>query len=177
VKHLFVANWVYNLPFGKGKQLLSNVPAFANYIVGGWQVTGISTMRTGTPYSITYTSSLVGFATSGRANVVGDWHLSNPGVNGWFNPAAFAAPAPFTLGNVGRNSMWAPGFWNFDMGFMKNIQFRDRYNLQLRGELYNLFNHPNPSGPNVNLSVPTTFGKTTTFSAARVVSFGLKFAF
>jgi len=177
VKHLLVANWVYNLPFGKGRRLLSNIPAAANYILGGWQVTGISTMRTGTPFHVSYSSPLVGFPVSGRADVISDWRVSNPGVNGWFNPAAFRAPAPFTLGNVGRNSMWAPGFWNFDMGFMKNLRFREHYDVQFRGEFFNIFNHPNPSGPNANLSVSSTFGKTTSFSAARVILFGLKFAF
>ena len=103
--------------------------------------------------------------------------MANPGVNGWFNPATFSAPAPFTLGNVGRNSMWAPGFWNFDMGFMKNLRFLERYDVQFRAEFFNIFNHPNPGGPGANLSVPSTFGKTTTFSAARVILFGLKFAF
>lgn len=177
VRHLFVANWVYNLPFGRGRRLLSGIPRAANYVLGGWQVTGIGTLRTGTPYSISYSSSLVGFPSSGRADVIGDWHVSNPGVDGWFNPAAFSAPAPFTLGNVGRNSMWAPGFWNFDMGIMKNFRFYERFDVQFRGELFNMLNHPNPSGPGANVAVPSTFGKTTSFSGARVILFGLKLAF
>jgi hypothetical protein len=140
-------------------------------------VTGIATVRSGIPYSITYTSSLVGFPTSGRADVVGDWTVSNPGVGGWFNPAAFRAPAPYTLGNAGRNAMWGPGFWNFDMGFMKNLRFAERVDAQFRSEFFNIFNHPNPNNPGANVSVPSTLGKTTSFSAARVILFGLKLSF
>jgi hypothetical protein len=177
VKHLLVANWVYSLPVGKGRPFFSGIPAAANYLLGGWQVSGITTMRTGTPYHVSYSSALVGFPNSGRADVIGDWHVSNPGVDGWFNPAAFRAPSPFTLGNAGRNSMWAPGFWNFDMGVMKNFRFQERFDVQFRGELFNIFNHPNPNPPGVNLSVPSTFAKTTAFSNARVILFGLKIAF
>lgn len=177
VKHQLVANWVYNLPFGKGRRWLPSVPTAVNYLVGGWQVTGITTIRSGIPYTISYSSSLVGFPTSGRADVVGDWHVSNPGVGGWFNQAAFRAPAPYTLGNVGRNSMWGPGFWNFDMGMMKNLRFGERVEAQFRSEFFNIFNHPNPNNPGTNVAVPSTFGRTTSFSAARVVLFGLKLAF
>ncbi len=156
VRHQMIANWIYNLPVGKGRRFLAGIPAAANYVLGGWQISGIATMRTGTPFHVSYTSALVGFPSSGRADVIGDWHVSNPGVGGWFNPAAFRAPAPFTLGNVGRNSMWTPGFWNLDTGIMKNFRFHERFDVQLRGEFFNLFNHPNPGAPGANLSVAST---------------------
>jgi hypothetical protein len=177
VRHQAITNWVYNLPIGKGRRLLSDLPAIGNHLLGGWQVTGIATIRTGTPYHINYTGTLVGYPSSGRADIVGDWHVPNPGVNGWFDPGAFRAPAPYTLGNIGRNSMWAPGFWNVDAGIMKNFRFQERYDFQFRSEFFNIFNHPNPGGPGTNLSVPSTFGRTTSFTSARVVLFGLKFAF
>jgi hypothetical protein len=177
VRHQAITNWVYNLPFGRGHRFLADMPTVMNHILGGWQLSGIGTFRTGTPYHINYTGSAVGYPSSGRVNVVGDWRVANPGVEGWFNPAAFAAPAPFTLGNMGRNSMWAPGYWNIDAGLMKNFRFSERYNLQLRSEWFNTFNHPNPNPPGNNLSVPSTFGRTTSFSAARVVLFGLKLNF
>jgi hypothetical protein len=63
------------------------------------------------------------------------------------------------------------------MGFMKNLRFREHFDVRFRGEFFNIFNHPNPSSPCANLSVPSTFGKTTSFSAARVILFGLKLAF
>ena len=60
---------------------------------------------------------------------------------------------------------------------MKNFRFQERFDVQFRGELFNIFNHPNPNPPGVNLSVPSTFAKTTAFSNARVILFGLKIAF
>lgn len=177
VRHQAVTNWVYNLPFGRGRKLFSGIPAPLNHVIGGWQVSGIATLRTGTPYHVSYSGQLVGFPTSGRADVVGDWRVADPGVEGWFNPNAFRQPAPFTLGNVGRNGMWTPGAWFLDAGIMKNFRFAERYDVQFRSEFFNMLNHPNPGGPGANLSVPSTFGKTTSFTTARVILFGLKFAF
>ncbi len=101
VRHQAVTNWVYNLPFGRGRKLFSGVAAPLNHAIGGWQVSGIATLRTGTPYHVSYSGQLVGFPTSGRADVVGDWRVADPGVERWFNPNAFRQPAPFTLGTLG----------------------------------------------------------------------------
>jgi hypothetical protein len=172
-----VGNWVYDMPFGKDKRFFNGVGKVGNLLVGGWQFTGIGTIASGTPFNVTYTSRLVGFPVTGRADIIGNSHVNNPGVNGWFNTAAFAEPDAFTLGNSGRNNLWGPGMWNFDAGLMKNIKFGERFSTQLRTEWFNAFNHANPANPGASLATPSTFGKITSFSTARVILFGLKLAF
>jgi hypothetical protein len=61
---------------------------------------------------------------------------------GGLNPAAFTAPAPGTLGNVGKGEFIGPGYWNWDMGFFKNIPIREAISMQFRGEFFNTFNRP-----------------------------------
>jgi hypothetical protein len=95
----------------------------------------------------------------------------------WFNTAAFREPDPFTLGNSGRNNLYTPGQWFFDGGVMKNLRFKERYNIQLRSEWFNMLNHANLNAPANNVSVPATFGQITSFTASRVISFGTKFSF
>jgi hypothetical protein len=169
-------NWVAYVPIGQGQRFLSGIPNSLNYIIGGWQFTGIAQFQSGVPFDVTYTSPLVGYPTSGRANVVGDWHVPNQGENEWFNPAAFAAPAPFTFGNLGRNALFGPGTWNVDAGLFKNFKFFERFTLQFRGELFNLFNHPNLGTPNANISYPGA-GQIVSFGDPRTVQFGLKLSF
>lgn len=175
--HLVTANWVYNLPIGRGRRLLSGLTPALDYLLGGWQLSGIASAGTGTPFHASYTSSLVGFPTSGRADVVGDPTVDNPTLGRWFNTAAFAAPAPYALGNSGRNNLYGPGVWYFDAGIMKNIRLAERYTLQVRSEWFNMFNHANPGSPGANVSVPSTFGKINSFTDPRVILFGAKLAF
>jgi hypothetical protein len=70
----------------------------------------------------------------------------------WFNPAAFAAPAPGTYGNEGRNEFYGPPTHQIDFSMFKNIQIRENIKLQLRAEIFNLFNFRNLSGPANNVS-------------------------
>jgi hypothetical protein len=175
-RHRAVLNWVTYLPLGRGQKFLSGIPKGLDYILGGWQFTGITELQSGIPFDVTYTSPLVGYPASGRANVVGDWTVSNPGEAQWFNPSAFAAPAPFTFGSLGRNSLFGPGYWNVNAGLMKNFKFHERLNLQFRSEWYNLFNHPNLGMPNSNISFPGA-GQIVSFTEPRAIQFGLKLYF
>ena len=116
--------------------------------------------------------------TNGRANVVGDWHVSNPGITQWFNPAAFAVPAPFTFGNAGKNVMIGPKLVNFDVSAYKNFNFAERLKLQFRSEFFNIANHANFANPAANVSVPAQVGRITATSVAnRVIQFGLRLTF
>jgi hypothetical protein len=165
------------MPFGRNRRFFNRIGKVGDLLVGGWQFTGIGTIASGTPFNVTYSSRLVGYPASGRADVIGDPSVDHPSVNGWFNTAAFAAPAPFTLGNSGRNNLWGPGMWNFDAGLMKNMKFGERFSTQLRTEWFNAFNHANPGNPGASLATPSTLGKITSFTAARVILFGVKVAF
>ncbi|MEO7653487.1 MAG: hypothetical protein ABIZ80_23760 [Bryobacteraceae bacterium] len=175
-RQLLTVNYLYDLPFGKGKAFLSNVGAF-DWILGGWQVGGITTAGTGTPFSPTFTANVQG-APNGRANVVGDWHVSDRSITRWFNPAAFAAPAPFTFGNSGKNVMIGPGLVSFDVSAYKNFSVGERVKLQFRSEFFNIANHANFANPAANVSVPAQVGRiTATSTANRVIQFGLRLTF
>jgi outer membrane receptor protein involved in Fe transport len=175
-RQLLTVNYLYDLPFGKGRTFL-NQSGVLDWIIGGWQVGGITTAGTGTPFSPSFTSAIQG-SPSGRPNVVGDWRVSDRGITRWFNGAAFAVPAPFTYGNSGKNVMTGPGLVNFDLSIYKNFSFADRLRLQFRSEFFNIANHANFANPAANITVPAQVGRiTSTSTANRVIQFGLRLTF
>jgi outer membrane receptor protein involved in Fe transport len=113
----------------------------------GWQWNSIITVQSGRPIGILTSDDTSGtFNFHQRPNVV-------PGVNpilshwspdtGYLNSAAFAQPDFGTFGDLGRNQIYGPGFWNIDFSLSKNFQLKDRLMLQFRSEFFNIFNHPN----------------------------------
>ena len=175
--HYLVANYVYELPFGRGKRFLSNLPALPNAILGGWQTTGIVTAGSGLPYSVTFTSNVLGWP-SGRANIAGDPSMASPSVSRWFNPAAYTLPAQFAYGNSAPNSLWGPGLVTWDMGVFKNFALYEHSTLQFRSEFFNTLNHPSFNNPQSNISVPSQVGTIlSTSTGPRVVQFALRLEF
>src|SRR5205823_12150001 len=122
-------------------------------------------------------SSVQGWPSS-RADIVGNPSVSNPSLSHWFNPAAFAVPAPFRYGNSAPNSLFGPGFANWDLGAFKTFPLHERLSLQFRTEFFNVLNHPSFSNPNGDISIPTRVGTITgTSNAARVIQFALRMEF
>ncbi|MGH9664503.1 MAG: hypothetical protein ACRD9L_08790, partial [Bryobacteraceae bacterium] len=121
-RHSLVFNYVYELPFGRGKKYLSGIGRAADAVVGGWQVSGITSYMTGAPFSVgfqvpsSYSSSWwVPLGATNRAGLVAGSSLYAKGsghdiVSGvpWFKTAAFAAPQPWNWGNSSRNLLFAP---------------------------------------------------------------------
>jgi hypothetical protein len=172
-----VANYNYELPFGKGKKYLSSAHGALNQLVGGWQTTGIITISDGKPFSVTFDSSVEGWP-SNRADIIGNPHVSNPSLQQWFNPAAYAAPQPFAFGDSAPNSLFGPHFNNWDIGIFKIFPLNDRFRLQFRSELFNWLNHPSFSNPASDISVPSQVGQIfSTSSSARSVQFALRLDF
>jgi hypothetical protein len=174
-RHVLRVNYLYDLPFGKGKPLLS-WGGVANYLVGGWQIAGITSALTGLPFSASFNPAVQG-SPGGRPDLVGDPRLPDPTIRRWFNPAAFAAPQAFTFGNSGRNIMLGPRSLTFDFSLYKNFTFLERLNLQFRSEFFNLFNRANFGLPASNISVPATAGIISSSAPARVIQFGLRLTF
>jgi hypothetical protein len=166
----------YDLPFGKGKQHLTSGIGAA--VLGGWQLATITQLRSGTPFSVGFSSNQPGWIAN-RANVVSsDFYPSNQSIAGWFNPAAFTTPQVFTYGNSARNMLWGPGQVIIDLSVLKDIPVGERFKLQFRAEAFNMPNHPSFSNPAANISVPTTVGRITgTSVASRAIQFGLKLLF
>ncbi len=172
--HYVVINFTYDLPFGKGRHFaLSGVE---DKILGGWQVAGISSLGTGQPFSVTFNSTVVGWPSS-RADIVGNPNGAGT-INQWFNPAAYAVPAPFTYGNSARNSLWGPGVINWDQAIYKRFGITERINLEFRAEFFNIMNHANFDVPAANISVPAQVGRiTNTTSVPRDIQFGMRLTF
>jgi hypothetical protein len=175
VPHWFAGNWIYELPVGKGKKFLSsNSPA--RWILGDWQINGIVTLRDGVPLGLRAGGAL-------RPNVVG----TNFGTDGpvqqrvdrYYNPAAFAIPAPYTYGNAARFLSWlrSHGTANWDMAMSKNIPINERFRLQLRIETFNSFNRAEFGLPNANVNTPQAGTITSQVNTPRDLQFGLKVQF
>jgi hypothetical protein len=154
IKHTFSASTGYELPFGPGRQFF-NGDGVAQRLLGGWVVNGILTLRTGFPTDIRTNVLPPIFNTFNVASCVPGvpMKLKNPGVEGFFNPAAFTVPLTTTsqsgtvvqeFGNCGRRVATGPGAKNLDSSIFKNFYFTksDRIYLQFRTELFDTTNTP-----------------------------------
>ena len=152
-RHRFTAAFSYSLPNFAGPKRLSR----------GWQINTIVTAQSGRPVPIVNSDDTSGasfdvFPTPSnfhqRPNLVpgvnpinSNWE-SGPDTIGYLNANAFADPPFGTFGDLGRNAIYGPHFWNVDFAVSKNTQVLERLNLQLRAEFFNVFNHPNFALPN-----------------------------
>jgi hypothetical protein len=186
VAHCWVFSYVYDLPFGKDRRIApSNNGAgkVAGFLVSGWQMTGIMTMQTGRPFTVTVgrDASLTG-GNADRPNLVGDPKVSDPGPDRWFNPAAFAIPAAGAFGNAGRNILRGDGLHSFDLGVSRFFRVTERQSFQFRAEVFNLANHPNFFFPVQSLANSAAVGTITRAAntgagAQRQIQFALKYIF
>jgi hypothetical protein len=165
LRHQLVVNYLYALPFGRGRRFLANSNSAVNALVGGWQASGITTYLGGGPSSVSFSvpSNYVGWI-GGRADRIagvplykkGSGHNIVAGVP-WFNPAAFGPPSPWTWGNSAKGLIWGPGSWNWDISASKEIPIHDTVHMIVRADFLDAFNHMNLSGINTTVS-STTYG-------------------
>ena len=183
-RHRFVLSYVYQLPFGRGQSHLNSLGGFANTLVGGWQINGITTFASGNPFSVQVvgvdrTNTGVFGGGSQRANIVSsniELSSSERSVQRWFNTAAFQAAPVNTFGNSGRNILVGPGTNNFDFSILKDFRFTETMKLQFRTEIFNIFNHSQFLQPVTDPTSPA-FGQITGARPAREIQFGFKFIF
>jgi hypothetical protein len=182
----FIQSYIYELPFGKGKHFLSD--GVAGKIIGGWQVSGIFSMRTGTPLTFTGSNGL-NLGTGGTATldqiapvkVLGGINVGNP----WFDTASFAKAATNVQGSTGRAIWSGPNLYALNAGLSRWINIREGIRLQLRFETLNTTNTAQFSNPNTGFG--SNFGFITgTLSSGtgvngtgggRVVQLGAKITF
>jgi len=177
--HILAINTVYELPFGKGRQHLTNMHPVANAILGGWQLAGIYNFVSGQPLSFIVPGATLGNGWNTRASLNGSidsLKVSNPGPDGWFNPAALSAPAPRTFGNSGLNIFEGPGSHVLDTSLTKNFYVTERKYLQFRWEMFNMPNHVNLNNPNTTIGLGVT-GRIVGAGPARSMQLGMKFIF
>jgi len=155
IRHNFMANVVYELPFGRGSRF------------GGWQISAVVSVHSNVPFTPVLAfdnADLQSLLTSARPNLVGNPYrgvcpngtkVGTPSC--WFNPNAFALPMPGQFGNAGRNILRGPGFAQFDVALQKEFRLREGTKISFGAEAYNLFNHPNFAVPS-NTQSPLTLG-------------------
>jgi Carboxypeptidase regulatory-like domain/TonB-dependent Receptor Plug Domain/TonB dependent receptor len=168
----------YELPFGSGKHWLSKGGA-ASYIFGNWQIQSIASLLSGFPLTPTGTNVCnCGSYVPQRVNAVkpGFGNIDNQTVNHWYDPTSFALPTPGFQGNAGRNVVIAPPLRNLDFSVLKNFPINERFRLQYRAEFFNVLNHPNFGGPDMNIS-NVTAGVISTAYDGRSIQMGLRLGF
>ncbi len=172
-----VMSWVYQLPMGHGR-LLHTGNRVLDYVISNWQWNGITNIRSGQPFNLTVSGDIANTGSSGyeRPDVVGNWHVSNPTPQQWFNTAAFAAPAAFTFGNAGWDVLRTARVVRFDMSVFRNIPIRERVVAQLRVEAYNVFNTATYNAPTAELT-NANFGKVLSAMASRSLIIGARINF
>ena len=176
----FTGDYLWELPFGKGRRWLSTTGT-AQHFLGGWQYSGDWTLASGLPFTprIIGSYSNVNSGVNGtlRADVTGQpIALANPGIDEWFNTAAFVTPPVGQYGNARRNSVIGPGQVLFDMALTKLIPVKETRSLELRFSSTNVFNHPVYSSIDTVLNSPT-FGRVISVSAMRSVLLTARFRF
>ncbi|HKY29119.1 MAG TPA: TonB-dependent receptor [Pyrinomonadaceae bacterium] len=184
VRHRLSVSYVYDLPFGKGRKYLSDNGGWSTLLTG-WQTSGILQLQSGRPFTVALSRefdnsgtgiSALGFGANDRPNLLRNPELEDPSPDRWFDTSAFVIPPPGTFGNAGRNILEGPGYQSFNMAVSKNTSLSERFRLQFRTEVFNLFNHPNFNLPD-NFMFSPTFGRVTSARDPRHIQFGLKLLF
>jgi hypothetical protein len=185
-RHRVVASYVYTIPG------IFQSSSAGKAVFGGWDWSGVATLQTGKPYSITDSTagtiygagSYAQFAPGKAASDAALTGRTQDRINNYFNTAAFtAAPAIGNgtgFGNAGRNILVGPGQANFDMALKKrfHVSKDEASNLEFRSEFFNIFNHPNFANPGNARSSPSSFGVISAMSSSpRIIQFALKYQF
>jgi hypothetical protein len=183
IPHRLVLSYIYELPFGRGRRFGSSSSGIVSWVLGGWQVNGITTVQSGTPLRIT-ASNTSGLGTAiERANTDGRSPVLTGDVrarlNRYFDTSVFSQPAAFSLGNTAAyygnlRSQYAN---NTDLSLFKQFMPRENLRIQFRAEAFNIFNRVQFGSPDTNVT-STTFGVITSQSnTPRDIQFGLKILF
>lgn len=175
--HNFVASYVYELPFGAKKRWGSDLNPVANAIFGDWQLSGILTLHTGFPITITGRDKSGTNSRGARADCIGPAG-GNHGVGlgaTWFNTASFSQPTS-GFGTCGDNTVVGPGERGLDLGVDKEFPVTESKRFEFRAEFLNLTNTPIFNAPNRSV-VSSQFGEVTSAQGERNIQLGLKFYF
>jgi hypothetical protein len=158
-----VGQVAYELPFGRGRRYAMH--GAADQIAGGWRVSSLFQWHGGVPFTPVIQGSTIasaldpGLSPSFNAGstlypeLVGNPKVSSPSHAEWFNPAAFANPAPGTFGDSGRNTLFGPGFANVNFSLAKEFSIREFLKLEIRADMFNVFNHINWANPDANVGI------------------------
>ena len=181
---------VYDLPFGRGKQWLSNGVAAA--VTGGWQINTILSRTSGIPFTVATSGSSVNAPGNTQTadqvlptvKILGGHGPGQP----YFDPNAFVPVTAVRFGNSGRDILRGPGLFNTDLGLFRTFAITERFKLQFRAEAFNISNTPQFGLPAATVSSATRnsdgsikalngYTEITSASGERQLRFALKFYF
>jgi hypothetical protein len=180
-RHIFTASYVYTLPFYKNQQ------GFAGHALGGWELSGIAYVNTGSHLTASLSRDPAGLGLrdpntfeGGRPDIVGDPNSGAPHtIAQWFNPTAFTAVPTGEIrpGNEPRGTIIGPGYGRWDAALFKNTKISERFSLQFRAEALNVLNHTNLSNPASTSLTSGVYNKITSTRDPRQVQLALKLIF
>ena len=179
VSHRFVANYRFELPFGRGRRWLSTAEGFTNKLVLGWYVTGITTMQTGIPFTVNIASDRCGTGVANcRPNQVHDANLprGERTVTRWFDTSAFQLQPVNTYGNAGRSTVFAPGIHTWDISVGKETALFESHSLRLQMDFFNAFNSSQWGVPQRIIDAPG-FGSIQRAGDPRLIQLSAKYSF
>lgn len=200
--HQLSVSYTYDLPFGHGRQFLANAGAVQNAVLGGWEASGIFSAQSGLAFTpnMSFDQTNAG-SPSPRPNMIANPNnfsfdmstqaamgCSQPGhqtLDCYYNQAAFVLPplAPGQtfarqFGNTANGVLRGPDLFSFDFSAMKNFKFNERWTLQFRAEMFNIFNHPNFGLPGNAVDVPGGASISNTIpDNQREIQFAMKLLF
>jgi outer membrane receptor protein involved in Fe transport len=175
-RHQVSANYVWDLPIKPANR-------FANFFIGGWQVSGTFFYRTGFPFSMLDTAQSFALAPNNtvfeglpEATVLLAPSQGQPtsfgascAVKACYSTSSFATPADFNA--YARNAFRGPGYFNTDMNLMKTFAYRERYRFSIGANFFNLLNHPNFQNP-INSNTSTAFGTINALAVPPTTPYG-----
>jgi hypothetical protein len=183
-RNRLVTSYIWEVPVGKGRKFL-NTGGVANAVLGGWQASGIVTFQSGFPFTVTGSGI---YSNTGSATPRPDRTCFGNGAKtlaAWFDTSCFTtAPLQAALnagiyqfGNSGRNILSGPGLNDFDFAAIKHFKLTERFDLEFRAEMFNMWDTPNFYYPHTNVSSANFGVINNTNGIARQVQFGAKLAF
>jgi Carboxypeptidase regulatory-like domain len=196
IRNAITADWLYELPIGRGKFFGTSMSKWADEIVGGWSISGLASWRSGLAFQTVANAFPISFANNVPAVFDGDTSALKVDTHAELNPAsgqptvqlfknfnnafnAFSGPVGLEAGS--RNNLTGPRYSNFDMGLIKHFPITEQYHLEFRAEAYNVFNHTNFELPGAaataDITSPSTFGVITSAYPNRVLQLALRLDF
>ena len=196
VQNSITADWLYELPVGRGKALGGTMARALDEVVGGWSISGLASWRTGLAFETVANAFPISFANNvpaifngDTANLKVDTHYEinaasgNPTIQLFHNQVAalssFSGPLGLEAGS--RNNLRGPHYSNFDIGLIKHFPITEGVHIELRADAFNVFNHVNLElpgfGGTADISSPSTFGVISSDYAPRVLQMALRIDF
>jgi hypothetical protein len=183
--HVFNSSFIYTLPIGQGKRFGTNLPAWADSLIGGWDLGVLNIWESGATMTMSSGRQTVGSTATTWANYSGDRHIGRVDRRGngvfWLNAdeiSRFSFAGAGQIGTSGRNAFRGPRYFNIDLSLVKSFRIHESHRVALRWEFYNLFNNPNFANPGNSLVTPASFGRISAMTGGpRIMQVALRYDF